>query len=214
MSDHSATDAATAQRIQARWNHVFGGETYAYGETPNDFLAAQAHRLPAGARVLCLAEGEGRNAVHLATLGHDVTGVDLSSAGEAKAHALAAKNGVKIAYHVADLTAFDMGENAWDAVVSVFFHGPTDMRTCVHEKVVRALKPGGLLLLEGYTPDQVGRGTGGPPFADYMHTAERVRTEFAGLDFVLLDEVERAVVEGEKHTGLASVLQCVARKPT
>jgi len=196
------------------WNRVYGEDHYAYGEAPNDFLAAHVDKLPANGKVLCLAEGEGRNGVFLAEQGHDVTGVDISEAGQKKALALADKRGVRLDYVLEDLATFDLGDARYDAIVSVFCHGPAPLRVPLHEKVVRALKPGGVFLLEAYTPEQVGRGTGGPPIPEMMHSKAQLEVELHGLVFDHLVELERDVIEGKKHTGTASVVQCLAHKPS
>ena len=203
-----------ADSPSARWDDRFAEAGYAYGTAPNDFLASVAGRIPPG-RVLCLAEGQGRNAVFLAGLGHAVTAVDQSAVGMARARALAAERGVAVETVVADLADFPVEAEAWDGVVSIFAHVPPDLRRRLHRAVVAGLRPGGVLVLEAYTPAQVGRGTGGPPpdEAARTMTAEGLREELAGLRFEILREVEREVVEGRYHTGLGAVVQALAVKP-
>lgn len=195
------------------WNQRYDREEYVYGTEPNEFLAQQAHRLLAGSQVLTLCEGEGRNAVFLAGQGHRVTGVDGSAVGLEKAQQLAQQKGVEIETRVLDLAQFDPGESCWDAVVSIFAHVPPDVRQQVHQKVVKALRPGGLLILEAYTPEQIGRGTGGPPNEALMMNIERLEAELTGLDFLLAEEKLRPVKEGVGHTGDGQVVQLVAEKP-
>lgn len=195
------------------WDARYAEPGWAFGTEPNDFLRENAHRLAPASRVLCLAEGEGRNAVHLATLGHEVTGVDLSSVGLAKAESYARECGVRITTAIADLGTWDLGESAWDAIVSVFAHVPADVRGPLHARVVRALRAGGLLLLEAYTPAQLERGTGGPGDASKLMTLAALRAELTGLDFELAREIEREVIEGRYHSGRSAVVQVVARKP-
>lgn len=195
------------------WDERYASEDYVYGTAPNDFLAAEAHRIPAGGRVLTLAEGEGRNAVFLAEQGFQVTGMDASAVGLNKAAHLARERGVSVALECVDLAEAELGEACWDGVVAIFAHLPPPLRREVHRRVVRALKPGGVLLLEAYTPAQVGRGTGGPPNVEMMITADGLRQELQGLEFELLRECEREVVEGRGHTGAGAVVQVVARKP-
>ena len=197
------------------WDARYAEPALAYGDAPNDFLASVADRLPRG-RVLCLAEGQGRNAVFLADLGLEVVAVDLSEVGLERAQALAAENGVEIATEVADLANFDLGTEAWDAVVSVFAHTGADVRRDLHRRVVAALKPGGAFVLEAYTPAQTERDTGGPsgPGAvDITMTADGLRAELAGLEVEVLRETERPVLEGAYHTGDAAVVQMLAFKP-
>ncbi|MCH8503323.1 MAG: class I SAM-dependent methyltransferase [Ectothiorhodospiraceae bacterium] len=195
------------------WDERYDSEDYVYGTEPNAFLAAKAGRIPAGGRVLTLAEGEGRNAVFLAERGFRVTGVDASAVGLKKAARLARERGVNVTLEVRDLARADLGEDSWDGVVCIFAHLPPELRRDTHRRVVRALKPGGVLVLEAYTPDQLGRGTGGPPSAELMMTADTLRQEFEGLEIELLRECEREVVEGRGHTGTGAVVQLVARKP-
>ena len=196
------------------WDVRYAEPGYAYGTAPNDFLASVAARLPPG-RVLCLAEGQGRNAVFLAERGHAAVAVDQSAVGMARARALAAARGVAIETVVADLAAFPIEEGAWDAVVSIFAHVPPEVRRPLHRRVAAGLRPGGALVLEAYTPAQAGRGTGGPPpgAEALMMTAEGLRGELDGLRFEILREVERAVVEGRYHTGTGAVVQVLAFKP-
>lgn len=196
----------------AFWNERYGANPdYVFGTTPNTFLAAHAHRVPAGP-VLCLAEGEGRNAAHLATLGHAVTAVDQSATGLEKARQLAATRGTAITTIVGDLATFPFGEASWSGIVSIFAHLPPALRRSVHAAVVRALAPGGMFLLEAYTPAQLAHGTGGPKDPQLLMTLAALRDELAGLDFLVAQEIEREVVEGTGHTGLAAVVQIVARK--
>jgi SAM-dependent methyltransferase len=139
--------------------------------------------------------------------------VDASRVGLEKAQRLAEERGVALQTQVADLADFHIAPEAWDAVVSIFCHLPPDLRRRVHREVVQGLRPGGLVLLEAYTPAQLGRGTGGPPVAERLYTAELLREDFAGLELPVLRELERDVVEGRLHTGRGSVVQLVARKP-
>ncbi len=195
------------------WDARYAEAGWAFGDEPNDFLRATAHFLPPGGRVLCLAEGEGRNAVYLAGLGHDVTAVDLSSVGLAKARVLAADRGVTLRTEVADLASFAIAPGAWQGVVSIFAHVPGPVRGPLHAAVVAGLSAGGVLLLEAYTPRQLGQGTGGPQDASKFMTLAGLRRELAGLEFELGEELEREVIEGRYHTGRAEVVQVVARKP-
>jgi SAM-dependent methyltransferase len=196
------------------WDERYAQPGYAYGTEPNDFLKATAERyLPARGELLCLAEGEGRNAVFLAGLGFRVTGVDASAVGLAKARKLAEQHGVEIETIVADLGAFDLGVERWDGIVSIWCHTPSALRARLHRAVVGALRPGGVLLLESYTPDQLSYKTGGPPNADLTMTLAAVRDELAGLELLQAEEKLREVHEGKYHDGLSAVLQVVARKP-
>ena len=193
------------------WNERFGRRDFVYGTEPNDFLVQVAERLPAGP-VLCLAEGEGRNAVFLAARGHAVTAVDQSAAGLAKARALAAQRGVAVVTKVADLAAYDLGEASWAGVVAIWAHLPRTLRRRVMAGVVRGLRPGGALVLEAYTPAQLAYGTGGPRDVDLLMELAALREELAGLEFEIGRELEREVFEGSGHTGKSAVVQVLARK--
>jgi SAM-dependent methyltransferase len=194
------------------WDQRYGSEEYAYGTEPNEFLVAMAPRLPIG-RVLCLGEGEGRNAVWLAGQGYDVTAVDVSRVGLEKAERLAAERGATITTVHADLAAYDIEPGIWDGILSVFCHLPPKLRANVHRRCVAGLRSGGVMLLEAYTPRQLGHGTGGPPVAELMMDEETLRAELAGLQFLHLQECEREIHEGAFHNGLGAVVQMVGRKP-
>lgn len=194
------------------WDQRYSSEHYVYGTEPNGFLAEQVAELPKG-KILCLADGEGRNSVWLAQQGFEVTAVDSSMVGLNKAQQLAQGRGVSIQTVLADLADYDMGTEHWDAIVSIFCHLPSTVRLPVHQRCVRAIRPGGVMLLEAYTPNQLTFKTGGPPSADLMTTASDLSRELAGLDFIRLEECVRDVIEGEFHTGPGAVVQAIARKP-
>ena len=194
------------------WNERYSAPDYIYGTEPNDFLHEHAGTLPPGSRLLCLAEGEGRNAVFLAQQGHTVTAVDLSEVGLAKAAALATARGVQIDCIHADLADFDLGQQQWDGIISIFCHLPSAVRQPLYARLAAALRPGGVLLLESYTPRQLAFGTGGPKDADMLIDVDTLRRELPGLQFSLLRELEREVVEGSFHTGMAAVVQAVAQR--
>jgi SAM-dependent methyltransferase len=195
----------------ADWNERYAAEHYFYGEAPNAFLVEKAPYIPAGP-VLCLAEGEGRNAVHLATLGHRVTAVDQSEAGLAKARRLAAARGVEVKTVVADLEDFAIESGIWAGIVAVFAHLPPATRRKVHAEAARGLSPGGVFLLEAYTPAQLERGTGGPKSPELLMNLTDLRKELAGLEFLVAREIERDVIEGDGHTGRGAVVQILARR--
>jgi SAM-dependent methyltransferase len=195
------------------WNERYGEPGYAYGTEPNVFLAASAGQIPRG-RVLSIGDGEGRNGVHLATLGQAVTSVDSSAVGLAKARALAAERGVTIETVEADLAAFDIAPASWEGIVSIFCHLPPALRRRVHAQAVHGLVPGGVLVLEAYTPAQLALGTGGPSQVEVMPTLAVLRDELAGLEFVHALELERDVQEGAFHHGRSAVVQVIARRPS
>ncbi|MCG5538882.1 cyclopropane-fatty-acyl-phospholipid synthase family protein [Halorhodospira sp. 9622] len=187
-------------------------DEYAYGTQPNTFFASEAWRIPDGP-VLFLAEGEGRNAVWLAERGHAVTAVDGSAVGLEKARRLAAERGVEIETVHADLASHPIEPGAWAGIVSIFGHLPPDIRREVHRRAASGLRPGGLFLLEAYTPRQLAYGTGGPPTAEMMMDLAGLRAELPGLELLVGQEIERWVEEGRYHSGLAHVVQVVAQAP-
>ena len=193
------------------WDDRYGERGWAFGTEPNDFLREVADRIPTG-DVLCLGEGEGRNAVFLAEMGCRVTAVDASSVGLDKAARFAAARSVDITTVHADLADYAIEPDAWDGVVSIFCHLPQPVRQRVHRQIVSGLRPAGVVVLEGYTPDQLKYGTGGPPVADLLYTAETVYGDFAGLELEMAREMVREVHEGRYHNGESAVVQVLARK--
>lgn len=196
---------------ETMWDQRYSSPDFFYGTEPNDFLRAEVARLPRG-DVLCIGDGEGRNGVWLAQQGLAVTAVDASAVGLAKARSLAAVRGVPLTTVHADLATFDFGASRWDAVVSIFCHLPSALRREVYARVPRGLRPGGVVLLESYSPAQLGRGTGGPPVADMLVDLAALREDFAGLVIEFGVECEREVLEGKGHRGRSAVVQFVARK--
>jgi SAM-dependent methyltransferase len=195
------------------WDQRYSTGEYVYGTHPNEFLADAVGALEPPGRVLCLAEGEGRNAVFLAELGFEVHAVDASRVGLAKAEALAQKRGVAIQTEVADLHGYAIAPASWDLIVSIFCHLPAPARQALHRQVAQGLRPGGRFILEAYTPAQVALGTGGPPTVALMMTLEALQAELKGLHFELGRECEREVHEGRLHSGLGAVVQVIAVKP-
>jgi SAM-dependent methyltransferase len=193
------------------WNEKFANTEYAYGTEPNDFLVSAVTKLKRGA-TLSLAEGEGRNAVWLAQQGFTVSAIEQSEKGVGKTLRLALQRGVIVMAERGELETFHIQPNSWDLVVSIFAHTPQELRRKLHRQVVAGLKPGGVFVLEAYTPAQIAKNTGGPKDASLMPTAELLRSELAGLVFDRIEEVEREVVEGSLHTGTAHVVQVVAHR--
>lgn len=194
------------------WDERYSKKEPTYGWEPNDFLREGISRIPPG-KVLCLAEGEGRNAVFLATQGYDVTAVDQSAVGLAKAQGFAAERGVAIKTVQSDLSRFEIQPGAWQGIISIWAHVPSLVRGDLHKRCVAGLAPGGLFLLEAYSPKQLGRGTGGPSDLDLLMDLSVVRRELAGLQFEIACERERDVQEGPFHNGVGSVIQILAKKP-
>lgn len=181
---------------------------------PNNFLKDEYTRLPKGGKILCLAEGEGRNAVFLAKQGFVVTAVDQSAVGLEKAQKLAAENGVEIITVIADLNDYDLDTEVWDGIVSVFAHVPFELRFKLYKQVVVSLKKDGMLVLEAYTPHIEMDGVGGPPPVqkNMFMSLEGLKQELSGLDIIIGAEIEREVSEGTYHHGVGAVVQVVACK--
>jgi SAM-dependent methyltransferase len=194
------------------WDDRYRQPEYVYGTEPNEFLVAACQPIPPG-RALSLGEGEGRNAVYLASRGFAVTAVDGSAVGLRKAEELAASRGVKLTTVVADLATYAIAPGSWDLMISIFCHLPPAIRQPLYRQVVDGLRPGGVLILEAYTPEQLIYETGGPRDAAMLLDLAKLRAEFAGLEFMHERELVRDVREGTFHSGPAAVVQFIARKP-
>ncbi len=196
----------------AFWNARYAEPGFAYGDAPNDFLREVRDRIPAGP-VLCLAEGEGRNAVFLAAAGHDVLAVDLSSTGLEKAERLAKEHGVAIRTQVADLADFEIEAGAWAGIVAIWAHLPKPLRARVHQKAVKGLRPGGVFVLEAYTPAQLAHGTGGPKDVAMLVDPDDLRAELAGLELERFETVTREIHEGPYHGGTSATVRALGVRP-
>ena len=192
------------------WNERYSVDEYVYGTEPNSFLVEYAGML--SDPVLSLGEGEGRNAVFLASRGLKVHAVDGSEVGLAKAQALAESKGLEIQTEVADLGTFEPVESLYGSVVSISAHLPSAIRERLYPFVERCLRPGGIILLEAYTEDQLACDTGGPKDPDMLMTPAKIEREFPNCEPILLRELEREVSEGKYHTGIASVVQFIGKK--
>lgn len=196
-----------------RWESRFAAPEYVFGKAPNAFLKSKAHLLKRGEKALAFADGEGRNGVFLAEQGLDVLSLDFSPNAIAKAKALARERGVTLRVERADIFAWMWPPAAFDVVVGIFFQFATpDQRTKLFADIKKTLKPGGLLLIEGYRPEQVDLKTGGPPQRDHMYTRTMLQDAFG--DFAELDikEYDSVVDEGSGHKGLSALIDLVGRK--
>jgi SAM-dependent methyltransferase len=197
-----------------RWNTRFGAADYVFGTEPNAFLASQAFRLRAGSTVLCVADGEGRNSVWLARRGLIVTAFDFSAVGLAKARALAAKAGVRVDYRESDAARWDWSATQYDAVAAIFvqFAAPP-LRAQMFDGIVRATRPGGLVIVQGYGPRQLDYATGGPKKLEHLYTEDLLRQSVAALDILHLSAHDAALAEGDGHRGMSALVDMVAQKP-
>ncbi len=196
------------------WNQRFADEGYVFGREPNEYLRANAPLLPPGGRVLCVADGEGRNSVWLARQGLNVEAFDISAVGVEKARRLAADAGVSVEFTVAECDTWAWSVEKHDVVVAIFvqFADPA-MRARLFASMVHALKPGGVLILQGYAPKQLDYKTGGPGELSHLYTADLIRESFKTLHTVELVEYEAELNEGARHAGRSALLGFVARKP-
>lgn len=192
------------------WNERYSKTDYAYGKEPNSFL--EANRKLVGEKVLCLAEGEGRNAVFLAKNGSDVTCIDYAEEGLRKAQQLAKENGVELTTLCADLINVDLKHEEWDSIVIIFGHFPSDLRKKVHEQIYSALKSGGTLVLEAYHKNQINYKTGGPMNPELLYSKEELTKDFKQFDQLEINETVREVIEGAFHHGQAAVIQVIGKK--
>lgn len=192
------------------WNRRYASSNYLYGTEPNSFLAEHCSLI--SGPVLSLSEGEGRNAVFLASRGLEVVGVDISRVALEKAKTLSESRGVEIKTIVADLANFEPDESYFGSVISISAHLPSTVRSRLYPLIEKALRPNGIIVLESYSENQLSRTTGGPKDADMLMTVDKLRREFPNFETVLLREIEREVSEGEGHKGMASVVQFIARK--
>ena len=197
------------------WNKRFDTPDYIFGKAPNEYLEAQAkYHLKQGDSVLCVADGEGRNSVWLAKQGMKVDAFDLSEVALSKAIALATEEAVQVQFSLASSDTWDWQPNQYDAVVGIFiqFADPV-MRVRLFAQMVSTLRPGGLLIIQGYTPKQLEFKTGGPSIFEHLYTEAMIRNLIGDLEPVDLCVYEKVLSEGPKHTGMSALLGLVARKP-
>ncbi len=200
----------------AMWDQRYAGEGFAYGETANAFLRGQRARLKAGMRALVPGDGEGRNGVWLAEQGLSVDTLDLSAHGVAKARRLAEARGVALNAVQGDALRWDWPREAYDLVALIFLHLAGDERRALHAKVVGALKPGGLVVLEAFRPEQLARqaagARGGPRVRELLYAIDDLRADFAALETIELTEADVDFDEGALHVGASAVVRAVVRR--
>lgn len=197
------------------WDERYSGAEFAFGTEPNDFLKKEFVRIPAGGRVLCLAEGEGRNAVFLAEQGYQVTAMDLSKVGLLKAEQLAKDRGVTITTQVADLADYQFSEDKWDGIVSIWVHLPETIRQHINAQIASALKPSGVVIIEAYTEQQLEMdAVGGPPATqkERFGSLATLQTELTELKEAIGIEKQRMISEGKRHQGRSAVVQFIGKK--
>ena len=196
------------------WNEHFDTGAFIFGKEPNEYLVQKSAKyLKPNNSVLCIADGEGRNGVWLAKQGMRVTGFDVSDIALAKAMQFANENAVSIQYSLCDTDGFDWQENTYDAVIGIFIQfADPEMRARIFKRVYQTLKPGGLFILQGYTPKQLEYKTGGPSLIEHLYTEEMIRDLSHGFEILELQCYEKELSEGARHTGMSALLGMVAKK--
>jgi ubiquinone/menaquinone biosynthesis C-methylase UbiE len=193
------------------WNQRYAEADYVYGTSPNEFFKQELDKLAPG-KILLPAEGEGRNAVYAAEKGWEVWAFDQSEEGRKKALRLAMERKVSIEYQIHDLNTIEFPENKFDVVALVFVHSPATIRQQIHHNLFRFLKPGGTLILTGFTQEQLKYSSGGPKDLSLLFSQEELQEDFSGFHALSVEQLEVEIEEGEYHRGKASVIQLVAVK--
>lgn len=209
----SGGDASMASSAEM-WNGRYQQSDYLFGTEPNAYLRRHAGLWHPGQSVLCVADGEGRNSVWLARQGLNVDAFDISDVGVGKAKKLAQAAGVSVGFTISDCDQYAWPVAAYDGIAAIFvqFADPP-MRERLFANMVKSLKPGGILILQGYTPQQLNYKTGGPPQVSHLYTKEMLRDAFSGLRIIELLEYEDDLAEGNHHLGRSALMGLVARKP-
>jgi SAM-dependent methyltransferase len=215
---HAAGNTAlrkTHAQALERWNGRYAAPGFLFGDAPNAYLASNAMCLPASGRALSVADGEGRNSVWLAERGLAVDALDFSPVAVAKARALAAARGVQVDFAVANVVELAWPTALYDVIAAIFIQFATPAeRAQLFGWFKRALKPGGILILQGYRVEQLGYGTGGPPERDHLYDVAMVRSAFSDCDILDLAAHDAEIHEGSGHKGMSALLGAVMRKPS
>jgi SAM-dependent methyltransferase len=199
--------------MQNQWDERYARQEYIYGTNPNSFLKEKLALLKPG-RIIFPADGEGRNAVYAATLGWETEASDQSTEGQKKAVQLANQKGVSIHYFIQPLDQWNPEPNQYDCIALIFVHLPEALRKRVHQSAIKALKPGGTLILEAFTINQLTRNSGGPRNPELLFTADQIKADFINLSEVEIQEAQVILDEGPLHQGLADVIQLTWHKPS
>lgn len=196
------------------WNERFATSEFVFGKAPSQFLVEQVAYLTPGQSALAVADGEGRNSVYMAEKGLTVTAMEASANAIAKGRDLAAERGVEVTFQEEDIFAYDWDAQSYDIVAGIFFQfmGP-DARTPVIEGMKRAVAPGGLMMIHGYTPKQLEFGTGGPKAKENLYTEAYLAEAFAGWEILRLAAYEAELNEGPGHAGRSALIDLIARNP-
>ena len=210
----TASSGKTVAGPNRVWDERYSNKEYHFGTEPNEFLKSQRSLLKPGMQCLAVADGEGRNGVWLAEQGLQVLSVEASAVALDKARKLAQQRDVNVQFEQVDLMQWSWGEERFDAVVAIFVQfAPPGMREQMFAHMKCCLKPGGLLLLQGYTPRQLHYRTGGPSQVENLYTETMLREAFADLEIVELREHDNIISEGAGHNGMSALIDMVVRKP-
>lgn len=201
----------TQTGMHSFWDSRYNTDQFVYGKEPNRFFASELDKLPAG-RLLLPGEGEGRNAVYAAKMGWEVDAFDQSRIGSEKALGFALEQGVHINYQVCDLEGFTFKRHYYDAVCLIYFHASPPVRKLLHSRVINSLRPGGIVILEGFHKSQLGRSTGGPQAPEMLFDRISLLEDFGELVTLRLEELQVTLDEGSFHQGEASVICYAGRK--
>ncbi len=193
------------------WDERYANENFVYGIEPNEFFKKELQALKVG-RLLLPAEGEGRNAVFAASQSWQVSAFDLSKEGRLKALELARKNQVDIDYEIAGFEDLTFEKESFDCIALIYAHVPEDKRKDYHQLIAKYLKPGGVLILEGFSKEQLGKKSGGPGQIGMLFSKENLLADFSELEIIKLEELDVELSEGEFHQGTASVIRYVGKK--
>jgi len=196
---------------QAMWDERYREPEPVYGTRPNSYLEKQSSRFMPAGRIFVPADGYGRNGHWLARQGFAVHTVDLSPVGVERSRKTAREAGLTLTIEQADLSSWNWPAAEFDGVASIFLHLPPELRNKIHPAMLRALKPGGILIIEAFTPEQLQFHSGGPKDASLLYTADLLREDFAGAEVLELEEVKVDIDEGTKHSGLSAVVHGVFR---
>lgn len=194
------------------WDNRYKEQGFAYGLEPNDFLKSKVNLLKPQSKILCLAEGEGRNAMFLAEHKHEVTAIDYSIEGLNKLSDLAKERNLQIETICADLTNYKIETDTWDAIICIFGHFPESLRTSIFKQVYKGLKKDGVFLMEAYHKDQLQYKTGGPQVAELLYNSEELESDFSEFTAISIETAIREIKEGEFHKGTSAVIQVIANK--
>jgi Methyltransferase domain len=197
---------------QKMWDERFSQHEPVYGEAPNAFLASESRRFQPGMKLLVPGDGYGRNGMWLAKQGFHVHTVDLSGVGVERSLKNAHAAGVFMTIEQADLTTWNWPVDHFDGVFSIFLHLPPADRAKVHAAILCAVKPGGLIVLQAFSPAQLQHNSGGPKQVELLYSTEILRRDFSPAEPLVLEEKEIDIQEGPKHSGPAAVVQAIFRK--